>query len=553
MSRKIIFTTLLSYFIFCISNVYAQYSQGGQPYSYTHQLEKPIHHISVESPNIQYLLHEETLPENAHKPLRTGVVLPINKIFFEEATHHTTVDGDVWQLKISSANANAISLYFNKFYLPKKARLFVYNTTKTQLIGAYTHLNNDSTGLFATEPVNNDEVIIEYFQPFGIEDKAFIEISDIGYSYKDLKAIGFKASGSCEVNANCSEGNSYRDQQRAVVRIKMRNSFGEGYCTGTLINNTKQDNTPYLLTASHCMEATTLEHLKQWIFYFNYESSSCTTPSSDQDLISQTLTGAVLKARDPSEGDAGGDFCLLQINDSVPQSYNPYYAGWNRTEGTFQGGVCFHHPSADIKKISTYTKAPVKAAYVTKLTHWKVYWSSTSNGYGVTEEGSSGSALLNNSGEIIGVLTGGRSSCSSQTMPDYYGMFSYSWASNGTTAETQLKPWLDPLNTNVMSLNGMNIASVSEFAKNQNLPKVNIYPNPVSDKITVVFLQDITSPVVLKLYNTMGQEILNQEYSYIKREIPIHLNIIDLQKGLYFLQICTTNGENYVTEKIVKL
>ncbi len=545
-------TFVISFILFIwYTNIYAQLSIGGMPYGYSHKSISEINHIEIPAPDTQILLAEDVQPENAYKPFRAGVILPVNKDFFQEATHQQLAEGDLWQLKLSSEKAFAISLYFNKFYLPKGSKLFIYNTEKTQLIGAFTYLNNDATGLFATESVDKDAVILEYFQPYNIIDNPIMEIAEIGYTYKDLKATGFGASGSCEVNANCSEGDAYRNQQRAAVRIKIKNSFGEAYCTGTLINNTKQDNTPYLLTASHCMEYTDALLLKQWVFYFNYESPGCQNPSTDAGLKTQTLTGADLMARDPSEGDAGGDFCLLKLVNKVPESYNSYFAGWNRSGNATTSGVCFHHPAGDVKKISTYKTKPTASAYVSKITHWKVNWSATTNGYGVTEGGSSGSALFNSNGEIIGNLTGGGSSCSAKTAADYYGMFSYNWTSNGNADSLQLKPWLDPINSNVMSLGGTNVLAIEDLAENNSVNNFTIAPNPAQNEIFITFKNTAPPFFIIHVYNSLGKIILTEKFT--NNNLNIRLDTKSLGKGVYFLNISSLNGENLGTEKIIKL
>ena len=115
-------------------------------------------------------------------------------------------------------------------------------------------------------------------------------------------------------------------------------------------------------------------------------------------------------------------------------------------------GVGIHHPAGDIKKISRYTQSTTSSGY-----DWRVKWSSTDNGHGVTEGGSSGSPLLNANKQIIGDLSTGSSACSPAFLlngSDYYGKFSHSWDQNGNNSNRQLKPWLDPNNSGIISLNG---------------------------------------------------------------------------------------------------
>ena len=85
---------------------------------------------------------------------------------------------------------------------------------------------------------------------------------------------------------------------------------------------------------------------------------------------------------------------------------------------------------------------------------WRVFWASTDNGHGVTEGGSSGSPIFNQDGHIVGTLSGGSSYCDYPNYPDYYGKLSYHWLSNGAADNRRLKPWLDPTESGVTTLEG---------------------------------------------------------------------------------------------------
>ncbi len=105
-----------------------------------------------------------------------------------------------------------------------------------------------------------------------------------------------------------------------------------------------------------------------------------------------------------------------------------------------------------------------------------VYWSATANGWGVTEGGSSGSPLFDNNGRIIGSLTGGMAACepggngsgTGPDQPDYYGKFAYSWDQNGAESAQQLKYWLDPINSGVTYLGGINSNLTAAFEADRN-------------------------------------------------------------------------------------
>jgi PKD repeat protein len=151
------------------------------------------------------------------------------------------------------------------------------------------------------------------------------------------------------------------------------------------------------------------------------------------------------------------DFLLTLLKIRPPSSYNAYLAGWSTSNTGSPSGVGIHHPSGDIKKISTYTQTLLSTTWGgTPGTHWQVKWAATTNGHGVTEEGSSGSPIFNNAKLIVGQLSGGSSFCTQPNNPDAYGKFWYNWDQTGTTANRRLKDWLDRNNTNPTTLSGRN-------------------------------------------------------------------------------------------------
>jgi len=379
--------------------------------------------------------------------------------------------GRIWRLKINAPGAKAVGLYYNDLYIPQGAKLYVYNEDKTEVQGGFTSSSNPSSGYFATSPVTGETTVIEYYEPQSVTGQGRIQIHNVAYIYRnwDLyknveSSRDFGDSENCQVNVNCSpEGNGKTNQRDATVRILVTVQGGQGWCSGSLINNVTQNCTPYLLTALHCglnssNVLTTAGDLNQWIFYFKYQAAGCTDPASQGTLANSFITGAVHRANsNDGGGDTGSDFLLLELNTTPPLNYNPYYAGWNRNNTASASGYGIHHPAGDIKKISTYTSSLSSTSWggSTANTHWQVSWSATTNGHGVTEGGSSGSPLFNSSGQIVGTLTGGSSFCSSPTSPDLYGKFSYHWLSNGAANNRRLSPWLDPGSSGVTSLNGI--------------------------------------------------------------------------------------------------
>jgi len=135
---------------------------------------------------------------------------------------------------------------------------------------------------------------------------------------------------------------------------------------------------------------------------------------------------------------------------------NPYYAGWDATGSAPSSSVGIHHPDGDIKKISVDNNLAVSSDFdpdpapYPSNSQWKVVdWDK-----GTTEGGSSGSPLFDdNSQKIIGQLTGGYAACGNSSS-DYYGKFSMSW-DYGSSSSSRLKDWLDPNNTGIQQLDGI--------------------------------------------------------------------------------------------------
>jgi lysyl endopeptidase len=421
-------------------------------------------------------------------------------------------NGDrVWRIAIKAPKAKALIPFFNEFYLPKSATLHVYSPDRKEVIGAFTSLNNTSDGFFCAGILHGEEIIIEYYEPKEANKEGKLAIHELGYAYRWVNGIedadrDFGGSGSCEVNVNCAEGNNFLDQKNSVVRILVQSNTGQGWCSGALINNARNDCTPYLLSAQHCSEGTSTAQFNQYVFYFNYEAAGCNNPSSEGSLANKFINGCARKAdSNDGGGSTGSDFILLELNSAPNASWSPFYAGWNISNTGASSGVGIHHPGGDIKKISTFTQQATSTAWGTGTgSHWRIFWSATTNGHGVTEEGSSGSPIFNSNGEIVGTLTGGDSFCNSPNQPDQYGKFSYHWTSNGSTAARQLKPWLDPDNSGITSLSGVYSPCAATLSNDAGI-------QTIQQPAGIVCGATINPVVVLKNYgsNTLTSVTIN--------------------------------------------
>jgi len=352
--------------------------------------------------------------------------------------------------------------------MPPNASFFVYNKNGT--LGSFNSSNNKPDNTFSTTFLKGDQVTLEYFEPKDQIGKGQIQLSGIVYGYRNpfnrLKTFG--QSGACNVNAICDDP-IWNDEIRSVVMILTAGNTR--FCSGALINNVLQDETPYILTANHCGISSNN------IFMFNYQSSNC-TPSIDGPT-NQTISGGTVLATD-----FNSDFTLVRLSNTPPLNYNVFYAGWSNIDEPASQATGIHHPRGDVKKISHDTDPVITSGYYTAGTdYWQVLdWNS-----GTTEVGSSGSPLFDQNHRIIGQLRGGDASCSNDAF-DYYAKLAISWEKN-PGASGQLKAWLDPNNSGISILNGLD-PNGSTFANDAAAISVsgisnNICGNSITPEVTI--------------------------------------------------------------------
>ncbi len=435
----------------------AQLSLGGTPVSFNKALTAKIETVTMGQVDVEALLAEDEIDMKNAMPFRFGYPFDVEYNLENSGTWEKLPDGSrIWRLRIECPGAYSINLIYDDFWLPEGARYFIYNEDKSMVIGAFSAQNNKEHGEFATELVKGDVSILEYYEPANVRAPGRISISRIVHGYRNMfswdvakKVVDydkdFGGSGSCNNNVNCPEGADWQDQKRAVAMVLL--SGGTRWCSGTMVNNVRQDLTPYFLTANHCLGSEST-----WIIMFNYESPNCNNIDGPTWM---TVSGTTLRA-----SNAYSDFGLLELSVQPPDSYNVYYAGWNAVDTAADSVVAIHHPAGDIKKISfDYDRITATSYLGTSVpgdnSHWRVgQWED-----GTTEPGSSGSAIFDREKHIKGQLHGGYASCTSITS-DYYGKFSQSW-SYGSTASTRLRDWLDPDNTGTLVLDGRDAAGLS--------------------------------------------------------------------------------------------
>ncbi len=432
----ILFTALLT----VISTIEAQVYTKDIPYGLKHTfgLKNTIPQLELGRIDIEKNIEEDKLSPST--PLAYCNYIDTLIDLKQVGNSVSMEDGNVWTYKIYTENATSINLYLNRFLLPEGAKLFVYEENSRQYLGAFTHKNQKSNRTLQIADLTGNELIIEYFEPTNVNFEGEIIIKSIGVGYRDINEV----LSSDFIDVNCQDGNEWQLEKHGVCKITFKSDLKGYQCTGTLINTTSYDGTPYFLTANHCIseenEANTA------IVYFNYEKSEC--EGTTVVATNQTVSGAQLTATSSKT-----DFTLLLLDETPPASYQPYYAGWSRYEDNINSAITIHHPSEMTKKIAIDNDPVTSYPFVLNWSatnksptnsHWQVKFDR-----GITISGSSGGPLLNEKGQIIGQLHGGDATSG----VDFYGKLSESWDLNIVNSQ-RLKTWLDPLNTDSMEISG---------------------------------------------------------------------------------------------------
>ncbi|MEI6487489.1 MAG: T9SS type A sorting domain-containing protein [Bacteroidota bacterium] len=532
------------------NTVVAQLSQGGTPFSFnvnSKHLQEVTYKL-MPSFDMEALRAEDAVNDQSKGPYRFGYNHYVSLNLDNSGTWTTMPNGDrLWRLGVKSTGALTINLAFDDFFMPKGASMFVYNSTKDFVLGAFTEVNNQKDKAFATDLIGGEAVVLEYYEPASAAHQGRISLFRVTHGYRgveDYAAKSFGSSQSCQVNVNCPLGNNWQNDKRGVVCLVVN---GGEFCSGSLVNDVPQDGKPYVLTANHC---STSNDWAQWVFRFNWEAPGCSNPASSPSTT-QSLSGSNLCARN-----GGSDFCLVQItgglvNNTVPATYNAYFNGWSNINTPADTVIGIHHPSGDIKKISQATNSvtsnPSFNAGNGAADCWQIgQWTTA-----CTEPGSSGSPLFDKFHHIVGQLYGGPSACGASAANDYddYGKFAVSWLGGGTNA-TQLKHWLDPNNTGATTLNGW--SPTMGVAENISLESTfSIYPNPSTGEFNIEIKQNGLQNVSIKVLNVIGQTLLQKALTNAGSGI-YSLDLTNEPKGIYFVEISANNEKTVKKITIVK-
>ena len=421
-------------FILLFSNIVAQISYGGSPKFYNR------------SKSVDFIVPDrDNLVDRGFAPMvfQFGEEYYMDINILEASV--PVIDNDIYTylIGIESPGAYGIGLIFNDFYLSQNSTLFIYDEQRTMFLGSFTSQNNKDSFILPTAITKGDSIIIELNIPSNELEITRLNIGSLIHDYEDIMGYFSYSPGStredCNINVACPEGDDFQDQINGTIRVTM----GGGLCSASIVNNTLNDRTPYVLFADHCVSGSA----SSYVFLFNYQSSTCSGTSGPEN---QSVSGSTLLASE--DINSGPDFALLEMTSDIPDSYNPFYVGWSRVILPPQDAVGVHHPGAGIKKISQEGTSVNANGY---------YWEFQYND-GRVIPGSSGSPFFDENKRQVGICSYIYTNYCDPSPDCYcdqqythgYGRFDLAW-------DLGLSSYLDPLNTGVNGIDGISISGLS--------------------------------------------------------------------------------------------
>lgn len=328
--------------------------------------------------------------------------------------------GFVWSAALRSPGATAVRAHLTGLDLPEGSALYVYNKAG-QAFGPYTGRGPLGNGELWTNTVFGEQLFLQLQAPAGtrVPSLRVVELGVMGQRFlaprykpegvfdpNDLESVATAKAfcsynASCVVSAGCQTNAAVNNAKDAVATMLFGSGGGQYICTGQLIADTVAATTlPYFLTAHHCIsssnEASSLET------YFDYQTT-CSSPNCTQPYNNTGETvGATIKATGSSS-----DYSLLQLSEAptTPDGVAAYL-GWLSTAVANTNNLALYRVSHPKGAPQAYSEGVVDTNKPTCGTLPRGRFIYSRDTLGATEGGSSGSAVVNGAGQIVGQLYG---------------------------------------------------------------------------------------------------------------------------------------------------
>jgi lysyl endopeptidase len=367
-------------------------------------------------------------------------------------------DGYVWTAAVQSDKATAIRIHFSNFSLPAGSSLYIYNTDG-EAFGPYTDMGPRNTGDFWTNTVTGPVAYIQVrhsgqFTQDTLDNTHFViqDVAHMGEKFllpflkkerTDRERDGLSWIESiCSFNADCIEDakcynsstwSPIEDVRNAIAHMQFIEMPYIYICSGGLLADTDTSTqVPYFLTANHCIsQQSTADTLEcYWQFWTTTCGGACYDPVG---AVPRTLGATLLSTN------STGDYCFMQLGENPPAG--SVFLGWYTTSVAYNSGYELYRISHPSGAPQAFSKHEVNTTTGTCSGWPRGDWIYSKDLIGATEGGSSGSPVLNASGQVVGQLSGAcgynvNDPCDTTSNSTVDGAFA--------TYYNSISQWLDP-------------------------------------------------------------------------------------------------------------
>lgn len=494
-----------------------QFERNGVPVSWglTNQFDVQSDWQILPQLNIEALLAEDQLQlSDRTKPYRFASALETDFSLLNSGHWTNLLNGDrIWTLGIDFGFAYSIGLTLRNIVLPRGGKVFIYSEDREDYLGPLTSRDNTS-GFLGIPHVSGSRIIVEYYEPYAYRGQGSFWIDHVAGAYRDL-ANAVSSDLQCYEEANLLNLPSGASRVASSV-LMMMVDYGQKIASATLMNNSRSDATPYVISSSESL----IGPASSWVFYFNMNQLRCPNFFTCDRMV---LSGATLVRNDTDQR-----IGLLKLIKSPPATWDVYYCGWSLGMGELPLNlISLHHAEALSLAITDY-----QTDWSESITDGQILMNLQLTDNGRTFQGSSGAPLFDEEWNLLGIFTGGSTSCNFPGS-DQYVLLAESWS--------DLNSYLDPLQIVQNKIPGI-YPEVSFGAGVSADDEISFFPNPAKEWIYISNESD-TRILSVVLMNASGQVI-----EAFEPNVPT-ISISGLPEGFYFIEFIT--GKDKFTRKLL--
>jgi hypothetical protein len=389
--------------------------------------------------------------------------------------------------------------------------------------GPYGGRGPSGDGTLWTGVFPGDEVQIEVLSPPGAEGPFAGFVDEVVHFYRpwmEPAEDGDLRAGTCHNDVMCFP--AWHPLHNATAMVAYSVGSSTFVCGATLLSTTSGDETPYLLTASHCINQESVANTVGAYWFF--QTVACDGANETQVISSNATllwTSGVV------------DMTLLMLRGALPDGLT--WAGWSTTTNLANGTdvACIHHPTGARKKISFGDE--IDHPFGDPTNYWGVGWTS-----GVIEVGSSGGGLyIASTQQLIGVTSHSSQpiDCTNADGPSGFGKFGQAYPNISTLLAAGADDTFEPNDTcaTAITLNAGTANNLVVKSLDEDWYRITL---PANRKLTVdAIFAHAWGDVDLELYGACGGTLLASSRGNSNNEQLTRIGNF-CTSGTYYLRVC---------------